>query len=91
MIVHVEFFGIPRRRAGVPSAQCEFPEQQTTLGVILCDLEKRFPDFGSDCIFEGKFAPSVVANLAGERFIRDTKTEIDDGQTLLIMSADAGG
>ena len=91
MIVEVEFFGIPRSRAGVPSARCEFSEPQTTLVSIIRDLERRFPDFGSDCTHKGALAPSVVVNLAGERFVRDPTTPIYDGETVLIMSADAGG
>lgn len=91
MVIHVEFYGIPRSRAGVPNAQCELSESQTTLADIIRDLERRFPEFGSDCTNDGQLADSVVVNLAGDRFVRDVTTKIRDGQTVLIMSADAGG
>jgi hypothetical protein len=34
---------------------------------------------------------TLSANLAGERFISEPATTIESGQTLLILSADAGG
>jgi hypothetical protein len=54
-------------------------------------LASKLPEFGRECVSAGKLAPSLTANLDGKRFISDPATSIRDGQSLLILSADAGG
>ena len=62
-----------------------------TLGCVLNVLAEKLPEFGRECVLAGKLAPSLAVNLDGQRFISERATPIRDGQSLLILSADAGG
>ena len=84
----VEFFGIPRHRTGVAKTVAA----GTTLGEVLRDLAERFPQFASDCLDHKKaLLPQVVANLGGDRFVRDPDTPLSEDDTVLFLSADSGG
>ncbi|RLS80243.1 MAG: hypothetical protein DWI00_01065 [Planctomycetota bacterium] len=85
--VQVEFYGIPRARAGVAQAKAT----ATTLGDLALSLSQLFPGLG-ECCFDGPhFRPGYTANLSGDRFTTDPTTPISDGDTILILSLDAGG
>jgi molybdopterin converting factor small subunit len=87
MPVIVELFGIPRARAGIA---------QTTavgecLGDVLVDLAARFPALAQTC-FEGRsLRAEFIANLSGQRFVTAPETPLCDGETVLLLSLDAGG
>jgi len=87
MRVEVELFGIARERAEsakvVSSGEC--------LGDILQDLARRFPKLGQTCIDGNQFRPGFIANFGGDRFVSDSNTPLADGDTILILSLDAGG
>lgn len=85
--VRVELFGIPRARAGVAETHC----QPGTLASILQELAIQFPTFGEACLEQGKLRTTYLANIGGDRFITDLTCHVAAGQTLLILSADAGG
>jgi molybdopterin converting factor small subunit len=87
MTITVEFFGIPRQRAGVAATTV----QAAQLGEVLTRLERRFPQLAETCLTEGRLRPGYVANLNGERFVTDPTTPLKPGDSLLILSADAGG
>jgi len=89
MPIRVEFFGIARQRAGVPAMELHVP--RATLGAVLSELAVKLPEFGRECVTVGRLAASLTANLDGKQFISDPATPIRDGQSLLIISADAGG
>ena len=91
MLLRVEFYGIARQRAGVPHVELELPGRQATLAEALLRLADNLPEFGRECLAGGCLQPTLSANLAGERFVSDPATVIESGQTLLILSADAGG
>ena len=85
--VNVELFGIPRARAGIA---------QTTaigydLGDILSDLATRFPELATSCIQGRHLKPGFTANLSGRRFVTDPETLLKHGESVLILSLDAGG
>jgi molybdopterin converting factor small subunit len=84
--MRVEFLGVPRERAGV----AELELQADTLGQLLAALAVRFPPLG-ELIDANRPGPSVVANLNGDRFVSDPRTELTEGDCVLILSADAGG
>ncbi len=84
--MHVEFFGVPRDRAGVP----EMEMHAETLGQLLGQLAVRIPSLGT-FIGAGRLHPSFVANLNGDRFISDPGTPLGEEDRVLILSADAGG
>jgi len=87
MQVDVEFFGIARARAGVArtiaNGEC--------LGDVLADLAARFPALGETCIDERSLRPSFTANLGGRRFVTAAETPLVEGETVLLLSVDAGG
>jgi molybdopterin converting factor small subunit len=87
MQVAVELFGIARARAGVA---------QTTaagecLGDVLADLAQRFPGLAESCIDGRSLRPSFTANLSGRQFITSPDTKLSEGDTVLLLSLDAGG
>ena len=85
-VMHVELLGLPRERAGV----AELELQADTLGQLLEALAVRFPAFG-DLITADRLQPSIAANLNGDRFISDPGTTLTGSDSVLILSADAGG
>ena len=87
MPIVVEFFGIPRARAGVERTSVE----ATSLGEVLAKLAGRFPEFGQECLTGSQLRAGFLANLRGERFVLDPALPLVDGDSLLILSADAGG
>ena len=87
MSVSVEFFGIPRERAGTAQTTAA----AGTLGSLLRELGERFPRFAESCLHAGALAKGYIVNLNGERFVSDERTPLKAGDVILILSADAGG
>jgi molybdopterin converting factor small subunit len=84
--MRVELLGIARERAGVAELQLE----AETLGQLLTALVARFPAL-SGFIAAEQLAPSLAANLNGDRFVTDPSTPLNERDFVLILSADAGG
>jgi molybdopterin converting factor small subunit len=84
--MHVELLGLPRERAGVADLELD----ADTLGQLLMALAVRFPSF-HELITADRLKPSFTANLNGDRFISDPRTRLEKGDSVLILSADAGG
>jgi len=84
--MRVEFFGIPRERAGT----AEFESQAETLGQLLNVIAVRFPSL-SEAVQSGRLRSPFLANLNGDRFISDPATKLSESDYVLILSADAGG
>lgn len=87
MQVAVELFGIARARAGVARTTAE----GLCLGDVLAELAERFPLLAESCIDGRRLRPHCTANLGGQRFVSAPETPLCDGDTLLLLSADAGG
>jgi molybdopterin converting factor small subunit len=88
--MHVEFFGVPRERAGVS----EVDIQADTLGQLLGTLADQFPSLDRfiTCDAQGsRLHPAFAANLNGDRFVSDPGTRLEHDDSVLILSADAGG
>jgi molybdopterin converting factor small subunit len=84
--MHVEFFGVPRQRAGIS----ELEVRADTLGELLGTLAARIPSLG-EFINADRLHPSFAANLNGDRFVDDPGTRLGADDCVLILSADAGG
>jgi molybdopterin converting factor small subunit len=82
----VEFFGIPRERAGVSEVELH----ARTLGEVCGALAARFPSLHELITADG-LHPTVAASVNGDVFVRDLDTALAAGDRLLILSADAGG
>jgi molybdopterin converting factor small subunit len=84
--MRLEFYGVPRERAGIQ----ELEVQADTLGQLLGTLAARIPAFGK-FIDVDRLHPSFIASLNGERFVSDPGTPLSKDDCVLILSADAGG
>jgi molybdopterin converting factor small subunit len=87
MHVAVEMFGIARARAGVARTTA----QGRCLGDVLAELVARYPALADSCIDGRQLRPHCAANLGGQRFVSEPETPLCDGDTVLLLSADAGG
>ncbi len=84
--MHVEFFGVPRERAGVSRLEV----QADTLGQLMGTLAAQFLSLAK-LIGVNRLHPAFVANLNGDRFVNDPGTPLKENDCVLILSADAGG
>lgn len=91
MAIVVEFFGVPRARAGVQQTQVLAGCDSAMLSEILVEVAKQYPNFGKSCVHQGRLLDGFVASVDGDQFVRDEETRVESGQSLLILSADAGG
>ena len=91
MSIRVEFYGIPRHRAGVAATTVEVAAAPATLNDVFRQLGERFPALARDCFDQDRLSDGYVANVNGVRFVTDATTPLPDGSCLLILSADAGG
>ena len=91
MTFRVELFGVPRQRSGVDATTVMASEPSISLGDLLLELTRRFPELRLECIRDGKLQPACIANLRGERFLTDPAELVRCGDSLLLMSADVGG
>jgi molybdopterin converting factor small subunit len=87
MAIRIEFFGIPRRRAGV----AEIVVEAATLGEALREARRRLPQLGEVCLADGRLGGGYLASRNGRNFLSDPATPLADGDCLLILSSDAGG
>ena len=87
MRVTVELFGIPRLRAGVAQTEAN----GSTLGEVFWDLAQRFPALGEACFSGRRLKDGFTANLRGEQFVTDPNTGLQEGDSVLLLSMDAGG
>lgn len=87
MQVAVELFGIARSRAGVARTTAE----GQSLGDVLADLACRFPGLAETCIDGRQLRPGFIANLCGNRFVSAPETFLTVGDTVMLLSLDAGG
>ena len=91
MVIQVELFGIPRQRAGSATVRIELPGEQTVLARVYQELGRRFPDLAAACLEGSRLRPEYIVNIGGERFVSDPGAVLRSGDSLLMMSADAGG
>jgi len=87
MSITVEFFGIARQRAGVAALQVE----AASLRQALRELDAKCPALHGVCWDSNGLLPGYIANRGGERFVSDLDTPLAPGESLLILSTDAGG
>jgi sulfur-carrier protein len=86
-MIMIEFYGVPRRRAGTASVTLE----AATLGQALQELGRVVPALNGSVLEQGTVHEVYKLSLNGERFVSDPSTPLCDGDVLLLMSADVGG
>jgi len=91
--VRIELYGIPRTRAGQPRDEYVVDDQMVvSLRDVLRFLVTRYPNLSPSCVTRnGELTADCIVNLNGRRFVRSPETEIQRGDAVLILSADAGG
>ena len=87
MTIHIEFFGIPRTRAGVARLDVEADSLHEALQAIA----EQLPGWADTCLSGGRLQRGLIANLNGQRFVSDPDTVLNPGDAVLILSADVGG
>lgn len=85
--VTVEFYGVPRRRAG----RAELAVDADTAAAALARIAAACPDLGGLVTPDGRLASQYLLSVGGERFVADLAEPLPAGTRLLLLSADAGG
>lgn len=83
----VEFYGVPRHRAG----RSELSVSAATLAEALAQVEQNCPGLKGLRRADGSLAPQYLISIDGGEFTRDLALPIAEGTRLLLLSADAGG
>ena len=87
MSIRVEFLGVVRQRAGIPQVDVE----ARSLGDACGRLCQRLPALRNTCLTETGLQPGFLASVNGRTFTRDPNATLTAGDSLLILSSDAGG
>ncbi|HLJ93339.1 MAG TPA: MoaD/ThiS family protein [Gemmataceae bacterium] len=85
--VTVEFFGMPRHRAG----RADLAAPAGTLSQLLRCVERACPQLKDLCQADGGLSPHYLLSINGAPFVTDLRHEVQPGDHLLLLSADAGG
>jgi hypothetical protein len=85
--VTVEFYGVPRLRAG----RAELEVQAGTLAEVLSGVEAACPGLAGLIQPPGRLAPHFLLSVDGAHFVTDLRQPLEPGVRLLLLSADAGG
>lgn len=85
--VTVEFFSMPRQRAGC----AELVVPAGTVTEVLRAVERACPGLGGLVRADGKLAPQYLLSIDGRRFGSKPQEPIHPGAHVLLLSADAGG
>jgi molybdopterin synthase sulfur carrier subunit len=84
--VIVEFYGVPRLRAG--RATLEIPPG--TAADVLRAVSRACPGLGDLCVGD-RLASHYLLSRDGRMFLGDLSQPVVAGEHLLLLSADAGG
>jgi molybdopterin converting factor small subunit len=86
-LVTVEFFGIPRQRAG----RAELEVRADTVTDALAAVERACPRLGGLRQADGRISPHFLVSVNGDGFVTDPGRPVQAGDHVLLLSADAGG
>jgi molybdopterin converting factor small subunit len=85
--IRLEFFGVARSRANVAAVDLDVEN----LFDIVARVREQFPSLVELCVKNGQLAPGWLLNINGAVFTRDLSIALDDGDSVLLIPADAGG
>jgi molybdopterin synthase sulfur carrier subunit len=86
-VVTIELFGVPRLRAGRDVVAVE----ATSLGEAFCKLGAACPALDPSVVEGDRLKPHYLVAINGTVLTADPKAPLADGDTLVLLSADAGG
>ncbi len=87
MSVRVEFFGLARKQAGVEFLDVEADD----LGTAILVTGKKLPQLSEACFNGNRMRSGFIVNVNGNEFTNDPMRLLNSGDSILILSADAGG
>jgi molybdopterin converting factor small subunit len=85
--VTVEFYGIPRHRAG----RSELAVPAGTVAQVLAAVERACPALAGLRLASGRLAPHYLLSVDGRHFVAEPQERLRAGERVLLLSADAGG
>jgi molybdopterin converting factor small subunit len=85
--VTVEFYGVPRQRAG----RAELTVTAGTVAEVLAAVEAACPGLAGLRRPDGRLAPHYLLSVEGRQFVTDARQPLRPGDRVLLLSADAGG
>ena len=85
--VTVEFYGIPRQRAGC----AELVLEAETVGELLEKIQEECPGLKGLVSEQGWWPKEYLLSINGERFVSGLEELLKSGERILLLSADAGG
>jgi molybdopterin converting factor small subunit len=85
--VTVEFYGIPRLRAG----RAELAVPAGTVAEVLAAVERECARLAGLVQPGGRINPHYLLSVDGRRFVGDGQHPLGPGEHVLLLSADAGG
>lgn len=85
--MRIELFGIARARAGREAVEVD----ARSLGDALLALARECPGVVPEVVVDGRLTDGYIASLNGDRFVADPALALAEGDTLLILGAQAGG
>lgn len=88
--VSVELFGVARLVAKTKDISLSLPPDPT-LADVFAALAERLPSLQGKIIQAGALANGYTCNINGMNFVRDPCAKVEQGDKILILSADAGG
>ncbi len=86
-VVTIEFYGIPRARAG----RKDLVVSATTAGEALAEVARECPNLAGMFQSDGRLSPHYLLSLDGQSFVTDLAHLLHSGDRLLLLSADVGG
>ena len=86
-VVTVEFFSMPRHRAG----RAELTVAAATIAEALAAVESACPGLSGLVQPDGRLSAHYLLSLNGGRFLTDLRQPLEAGARLWLLSADAGG
>jgi molybdopterin converting factor small subunit len=85
--VTIEFYGIPRQRAG----RAELAVRAGTIEELLGAVQQACPQLANLRLADGRLSPHYLLSIEGDGFVNDGARVLAPGDRVLLLSADAGG
>jgi molybdopterin converting factor small subunit len=87
MSVTLEFYGVARLRTGRETLTVE----AATVGEALAAMERACPAAAGTLVAAGRLVRHYRLSLNGKEFVSNPETALADGDTMIVLSAEAGG
>jgi hypothetical protein len=85
--VTVEFYGVPRLRAGCATLHVD----AGTVAEVLAAVGRACPFLGDLVQPDGRLASQYLLTINGRGFVRELEQRLAAGDHLILLSADVGG